>query len=62
MTRCQKICGHAFVQHPVRNVCAKFRVDHLSRFRTRTCQVFTTQKSFPYETPVTTKPATSNFL
>ena len=32
-------------------MCAKFRVDRLSRFRTGARQVFTTQKPFPSEIP-----------
>ena len=36
--------GHGFVQQPVRNVYAKFKVHPLSRFRTGTGQVLTTQK------------------
>ena len=35
--------GHGFVQPSVRNVCAKFKVDRLSRFRTGARQLFTTQ-------------------
>ena len=50
------------MQQSVRNVCAKFKVDPLSRFRTRARQVFTTQKLFPSEIPLTMKTATSNFL
>ena len=37
------------------NVHAKFTVDPLSRFRTGACQVFTTQKLFPSEIPLTMK-------
>ena len=44
MTHCKKKRGQHFVQHPVRNVYANFKVDHLSRFRTVARQVFTTQK------------------
>ena len=40
---------HSFVQKAIRNVCAKFKVDPLSRFRTGARQVFTTQKPFPGE-------------
>ena len=54
--------GHNFVQQSVRNVCAKFKVDPLSRFRTGARQVFTTQKLFPSEIPLTMKIATSNSL
>ena len=44
----------------VRNVCAKFTVDPLNRFRTVARQVFTTQKLFPSEIPLTMKIATTN--
>ena len=54
--------GHGFVQQSVRNVCAKFKVDCLSRFRTGARQVFTTQKTFPSEIPVTMKTTVSNSL
>ena len=54
--------GHGFVQQSVRNVCAKFKVDCLSRFRTGARQVFTTQKTFPSEIPVTMKTTASNSL
>ena len=54
--------GYCFVQQSVRNVCAKFKVDRLSRFRTGARQVFTTQKLFPSEIPLTMKTATSNSL
>ena len=37
------------MQHFVRNVFAKFKVDRLSRFRTGARQVFTTQKPFRSE-------------
>ena len=57
-----KKCRHGFVQQSVRNVCAKFKVDPLSRFRTGARQVFTTQKLFPSEIPLTMKTATSNSL
>ena len=62
MTHYQKKHGHGFVQQSVRNVCAKFKVDRLSRFRTGARQVFTTQKPFPSEIPLTMKTATSNSL
>ena len=39
----------------VRNVCAKFKVDPLSRFCIGARQVFTTQKLFPSEIPLTMK-------
>ena len=51
-----------FVQQSVRNVCAKFKVDRLSRFRTGARRLFTTQKLFPSEIPLTMKTATSNSL
>ena len=50
------------MQQSVRNVCAKFKVDRLSRFRTGARQVFDTQKLFPSKIPVTMKTATSNSL
>ena len=43
------------MQYSLRNMCAKFKVDPLSRFRTGACQVFTTQKLFPSEIPLTMK-------
>ena len=46
----------------LRNVCAKFKVDPLSRFRTVARQAFTTQKLFPSEIPLTMKIATTNSL
>ena len=42
MPHCQKKHGHAFVQHPIRNVCVKFKADRLSRSGTAVRQVFTT--------------------
>ena len=51
-----------FVQQSVRNVCAKFKVDRLSRFRSGAPQVFTTQKPIPSEIPLTMKTKTSNSL
>ena len=54
--------GYRFVQQSVRNVCAKFKVDRLSRFRTGARHVLTTQKRFPSEIPLTMKTATSNSL
>ena len=62
MTHYQKKRGHGFVQQSARNVCAKFKVDRLSRFRTGARQVFDTQKLFPSKIPVTMKTATSNSL
>ena len=46
----------------VRNVCAKFKVDRLNRFRTGARQVLTTQKPFPSEIHLTMKTTTSNSL
>ena len=60
MTHYQK--KHSFVQQSVRNVCAKFKVDRLSRFRAGARQVFDTQKLFPSKIPATMKTATSNSL
>ena len=48
------------MQQSVRNVCPKFEVDSLSRFRTGARQVVTTQKLFPGEIPVTIQIATTN--
>ena len=53
MTHYQKKRGHGFVQQSVRNVCAKFKIDRLSRFRTGARHVLTTQKCFPGESPLT---------
>ena len=50
------------MQQPVRNVGAKFKVDCLSRFRTGARQVFTSQKPYPSEIPLTMKTGTSNSL
>ena len=47
MTHYWKKRGQVFVQHPMRKVGSKFKVDRLSCFRTGTRQVFTTQKPFP---------------
>ena len=52
--------GCVFVQHPVRNVFAKFKVDCLSCFRTGARQVFTTKKSLPCKISLTMKTATSD--
>ena len=38
------------MQQSIRNVCAKFKVDPLRRFRTGARQMFTTQKLFPSKT------------
>ena len=51
-----------FVQQSLRNVCAKFKVDPLSRFCTGARQVFTAQKLSPSEIPLTKKIATTNSL
>ena len=50
------------MQQSVKNVCAKFRVDILSSFRTGARHVLTTQKCFPIKIPLTMKTATSNSL
>ena len=50
------------MQQSVRNVCTKFKVDRLSRFRTGAGEVFTTQKPFPSKIALTMKTATSNSL
>ena len=62
MTYCQKKRGHLLLQHPVRNGCAKFKVDRLSRFRTGAHEVITNQKPFCSEIPLTMKTVTSNFF
>ena len=62
MTHYQKKLGDGFVQQSVRNVCAKFKIDRLSRFRTGARHVLTTQKRFPSEIPRTMETATSNSL
>ena len=54
--------GHSFQEQSVRNLCAKFKVDRLSRFCTGARQVFTTQKPFLSEIPLTMKTTTSNSL
>ena len=51
-----------FIQHPVKNVCAKFKVDCFSRFRTGARQVFTIQKPILSEIPLTMETATPNSL
>ena len=50
------------MQQSLRNVCSKFEVDPLSRFRTGARQLFTTRKLFPSEIPQTMKIATTNSL
>ena len=51
-----------FVQQSVRNMCAKFKVDRLSRFCTAARHVLTKQKRFPSEIPLIMKTATSNSI
>ena len=53
---------HSYVQQSVRNVCAKFKFDHLTRFCTEAREMFTTEKLFLSEIPLTIKTATSNSL
>ena len=48
-----------FGQQSVRHVCAKFKVDRLNHLHNGAHQVFTTQKLFPTEIPIT---ATLNSL
>ena len=43
---------HVFVQYPVRNVCARFKVDRSSNFCIRAHQILTTQKPFSCEPPL----------
>ena len=62
MTHYYKKRGYRFVQQSARNVCVKFKVDRLSRFRTGACHVPTTQKRFPSEIPLTMKTTASNSL
>ena len=50
------------MQQSVRNVCEKFIVDCLSRFRTGARHVLTTQKRLSSEIPLNMKTATSNSL
>ena len=52
--------GHVFVWHLIGNVCAEFKVDRCSCFRTGARQVFTTQKPSPSEISLTMKTAKSN--
>ena len=59
---CHKKRGYSFVQQSVRNVCAKLKVDCLSCFCIGARQVFTIQKSFPMEIPITMITATSNSI
>ena len=47
------------MQHSVRNVCANFKVDLLSRYRTEARQVSTTPKLFP---KVELSPSKKKFL
>ena len=48
---------YSVMQQSVRNVCAKLKVDRLSRsrFHNRARKVFTIQKPFPSEIPQTMK-------
>ena len=50
------------MQQSVRNVCAKFKADRLSRFRTGARYRLSTQKRFPGEIALTMKTATLNSL
>ena len=50
------------MQQSFRNLCAMYKVDSLSRFRRGVRQVFTTQKPFASEIPLTMKTATSSSL
>ena len=50
------------MQQSLRNVHAKFTIDPLDRLLTGARQVFTTQKLFPSEIPLTMKIATANSL
>ena len=50
------------MQQSLRNVRAKFTIDPLDRFRIVARQVFTTQKRFPGEIPLTMKITTTNSL
>ena len=54
--------GASFCRASLRNMCANFEVDRTKRFGTGARQVFATQKSFPFEIPLTMKFATSNSL
>ena len=45
-----------------KNFCVKFKVDRLSRFRNGAEQVFTTQKAFRSEIPLTMKTSTTSSL
>ena len=47
MAHCYKKRGQGFIQNPIRNVCAKFKVDRLFHFCTAAPQAFTTQTPFP---------------
>ena len=50
------------MQQSVRNVCVKFKVDRVNRFRTGARQVLTTQKLFPSKISLTMKFATTSSL
>ena len=56
MVLCSSVCA-VCVQ-----LCAKFKVDRLSRFRTKARHVLTTQKRFPGKIPLNMKTATLNSL
>ena len=54
--------GYVFVQHPLRNVCTKLKVDRTKRFGNGAPQVSTIQKPFGSEIPLTMKTRASNSL
>ena len=54
--------GHGLCSSLLEMCVQKFRVDLYSRFCIGARQVFTTQKPFPTEIPLTMKTATSNPL
>ena len=56
----QKKCGHPFVQQVVINKYAKLKVDRFSSLSTGARQVFTTQKPFLSEIPLTMRTGKSN--
>ena len=57
----EKLQAH-LLQQSVRNVCKKLKVYCLSRFYIGACQVFSTQKFFDSEIPLTIKSKKSNTL
>ena len=57
-----KKTGRVFVQDPVENVCAKFKVNSSSYFGTGAREMFTTQTPFPGEIAPTNKNSKSNSL